>query len=231
MGEDSKKTRILVADDHAIVREGYCKVLEQEPDFEVVAEAADGEEALKLTAELKPDIVLLDILMPKLNGIEAARRIKEKYPNITVIILSAYDDDQFIYSSLEAGAAAYLLKSSRGREVVASIRAVCEGESVLHPSITRKVMSHFAPTSSKPAQQESAARLSEREKEVLTLATRGLSNKDIANELSISVRTVQAHFTSAFNKLQVSSRSEALLRGLKEGWLSLADVNSKSKDD
>jgi two-component system response regulator DegU len=218
-----KKTRILVADDHAIVREGYCKVLEQESDFEVVAEAADGDEAIRLTIELKPDIVLLDIRMPNVNGIEATKQIKEACPDVTVIILSAYDDDQFVFSALEVGADAYLLKSSRGREIVASIRAVCEGESVLHPSITRKVLGRSIPAAHKPGQKEGVGRLSEREKEVLTLATKGLSNKDIAKELSITMRTVQAHFTSVFNKLQVNSRSEALLLGLKEGWLSLAN--------
>ncbi len=219
-----KKTRILVADDHAIVREGYCKVLEQEPDFEIVAEAADGEEAIRLTTELEPDVALLDIIMPKINGIEATRKIKEKCPNVTVLILSAYDDDQFVFSSLEAGAAAYLLKSVRGREMVASIRAVREGESVFHPSIARKVLGRFSSSSNKTIQEERLGKLSKREKEVLVLATRGLSNKDIARELSVSVRTVQAHFTSVFRKLQVGSRSEALLYGLKEGWLSLTDA-------
>jgi DNA-binding NarL/FixJ family response regulator len=225
--DTQKKTRILVADDHAIVREGYCKVLEQEADFEVVAEAADGEEAISLTKELEPDIVLLDIRMPNINGIEATKQIKEACPNVTVIILSAYDDDQFVFSALEVGAAAYLLKSSRGREIVASIRAVCRGESVLHPSITRKVIERSISAANKPVQKERVGRLSEREKEVLTLATKGLSNKDIAKELSITIRTVQAHFTSVFNKLSVNSRSEALLLGLKEGWLSLANENPR----
>lgn len=227
-GECAKKTRILLAEDHAIVREGTRRVLEQEPDFEVVAEACDGEEAVKLATECSPDVALIDIVMPKLNGIEATKRIKELCPTLAVLILSAYDDDQFVFGLLKAGAAGYLLKSVHGRELVAAIRAVCEGDSVLHPAITNKVLRRFASASSKPAPQERPVELSEREMEVLKLATKGLSNEDISKELCLSLRTVQARFTNAFKKLQVSSRTEAVLRGLKEGWLSLDDVSLAS---
>ena len=219
-----KKIRILVVEDHAIVREGTCRVLEQETDFEVVAEAGDGEEAVKLAKKFTPDVALIDIVMPKLNGIEATKRIKALYPAVTVLILSAYDDDQFVFSLLEAGAAGYLLKSVHGHELVAAIRAVREGEPVLHPLIMRKVLSRFSPGIGTAVPLEKLEALSEREKEVLRLATRGLSNRDIAKELCLSVRTVQAHFTRVFKKLQVSSRTEAVLCGLKEGWLSLDEM-------
>jgi len=218
-----QKIKILLADDHAVVREGIRRVMEQEADFEVVAEAEDGEKAVKLAVECSPDVALIDIVMPKLNGIEATKRIKESCPGVAVLVLSAYDDDQFVFSLLEAGAAGYLLKSVHGRKLVAAIRAVHEGEAVLHSSIMRKFLRRHTHGSDKTAPV--AANLSEREIEVLKLATRGLSNGDIAKELGLSLRTVQAHFTNACKKLQVSSRTEAVLRGLKEGWLSLDDIS------
>jgi NarL family two-component system response regulator LiaR len=218
-----KKIRILVAEDHAIVREGTCRVLQQEPDFEVVAEAGDGEEAVKLATELKPDIVILDIVMPKLNGIEATRQIKKLCPETGVLILSAYDDEQFVIGLLQAGAAGYLLKSIHGRELVAAIRAMLQGEPVLHPSVMRRVLNHFIPDGYKSAPSGGLQSLTDREKEVLLLATKGFSNKDIAKELHLSIRTVQTYFTRMFKKLQVSSRTEAVLLGLKEGWLSIDD--------
>ena len=215
--------KILIADDHAVVREGTRQILEQEADLEVVAEAGDGEEAVRLAGSFKPDVAIIDIAMPKLDGIEATKQIKTLYPAMAVLILSAYDDDQFVFSLLEAGAAGYLLKSVRGRELVDAVRAVYAGESVLHPSIARKVLNRFVPVSGKPLKQEPSEVLTERELEVLKLATRGLSNQEIANELYLSLRTVQTHLSHVFNKLQVSSRTEAAVRALKEGWVSLED--------
>lgn len=223
--EDSmKKIRILLADDHAVVREGTRRVVEQEPDFEVVAEAGDGEEAVRLATECSPDVALIDIVMPKLNGIEATRQIKKICPDVAVLILSAYDDDQFIFGLLEAGAAGYLLKSVHSRQLIATIRAVWEGESVLHPLIIRRVLGRFASGQGKSQSQEFPAELTEREIEVLKLATKGLSNEDIAKGLGLSIRTVQSHFTRIAKKLHVRSRTEIVLRGLKEGWLNLSDI-------
>jgi NarL family two-component system response regulator LiaR len=218
--------RILIADDHAFVREGTRRILEQEPDLEVVAEAGDGEEAVKLACDLKPDVVLVDVAMPRLDGIEATRRIKAQCPVVAVLVLSAYDDDQFIFGLLEAGAAGYLLKSVRGQEIVDAIRAVHAGESVLHPSVARKVLNRFAGVSSKPRERKSLEVLTEREMEVLKMVTKGLSNKDIADGLCLSVRTVQGHLANIFNKLRVSSRTEAVVHALKEGWVTLNDVSS-----
>ena len=219
------KIKILIADDHAVVREGTRRILEGEQDLEVVAEAGDGEEAVRLATTVKPDVAIIDISMPKVDGIEATKQIKALSPVITVLILTAYDDDQFIFSLLEAGAAGYLLKSVRGRELIDAVRAVHAGESVLHPSVARKVLNRFASISGKPRKQKPAEVLSEREIDVLKLATRGLSNQDIAEELCLSRRTVQGHLANIFNKLVVSSRTEAVVRALKEGWITLDDVS------
>ncbi len=216
--------KILIADDHAVVRDGTRQILEQEKDLEVIAEAADGAEAVKLAGSTKPDVAIIDISMPGMDGIEATRQIKALYPSIAVLILSAYDDDQFVFSLLEAGAAGYLLKSVRGRELIEAVRQVHAGESVLHPAIARKVLNRFVPSSGKAAGQKSAEVLSDREIEVLKYATRGLSNQEIADELVLSLRTVQAHLGHIFNKLQVSSRTEAVVRALKEGWVTLEDI-------
>jgi len=216
--------KLLIADDHAVVREGTRQILEREADITVVAEAADGEEAVRMAGNSAPDVIIMDIAMPKMDGIEATRQIKSLHPNIAILILSAYDDDQFVFNLIEAGAAGYLLKSVRGHELVEAVRAVNAGESVLHPAIARKVLNRFAPAAGKEPKQKVLEVLSDREVEVLQLAARGLSNQDIANELCLSLRTVQAHLGHIFNKLQVSSRTEAVVRALKEGWITLGDV-------
>lgn len=219
------KIKILIADDHAVVREGTRQILEQEPDLDVVAEAADGEEAVKLASSSRPDVAILDIAMPKVDGIEATRKIKELCPGVAVLVLTAYDDDQFVFGLLEAGAAGYLLKSIRGRELVEAVRQVYAGESVLHPAIARKVLNRFTPTGEKKGMPEPAKVLSEREIEVLQLATQGLSNHEIADKLFLSLRTVQAHLGHIFNKLKVSSRTEAVVHAIKAGWVTLDDVS------
>ena len=219
------KIKILIADDHAVVREGTRRILEQEEDIEVVAEASDGEETVALATKLKPDVAIIDISMPKLDGIEATKQIKNLCPSIIILILTAYDDEQFIFSLLEAGAAGYLLKSVHSRELVDAIRAVYAGESVLHPSVARKVVNRFARAPDEIEKKEPAEILSKREKEVLKLVTKGLSNKEIAQELCLSIRTVQGHLVNIFNKLMVSSRTEAVLRALKEGWFPLDEVS------
>jgi NarL family two-component system response regulator LiaR len=218
------KIRVIVADDHAIVRDGTRRVLESEKDIEVVGEASDGEEAVSQTTKLRPDVVIMDIAMPKLNGIEATKQIKERLPATAVLILTAYDNDQYIFSLLQAGAAGYLLKNVRDFELVEAIRSVHSGESVLHPVIARKVLHRFVPSAQEP-QDSTQELLSKRELQVLKLAARGMSNKDIAEELYLSARTIQAHLANIFDKLQVGSRTEAILHGLKEGWFSLEDIS------
>ena len=216
------KIKVLLAEDHVIVREGTREFVQREPDMEVVGEAGDGEEAVKLATKLKPDVVVMDIAMPKLNGIEATKKIKALHPSIAILILTAYDYDQYIFALLEAGAAGYLLKGVQIREVIDAIRAVYAGESVLHPVVARRVIDRMvSPASSKT---EATELLSQREMEVLKLAATGVSNKEIARQLFLSPRTVQVHLGNIFSKLGVASRTEAILYGLKRGLLTLEDL-------
>ena len=219
----SNKIRILLADDHVILRQGTRQLLENEPDMEIVGEASDGLEAVKLVGELKPDVVIIDVAMPKMNGIEATKKIKEILPATTILVLTGYDYDEYIFNLLEIGAAGYLLKDVSGDELVGAIRAVYAGEPVLHPTVMRKLMDRCKTPGTQPT-EASGEGLSEREMEVLKMAMSGKSNKDIAEALAISVRTVQAHMRGIFNKLGVGSRSEAIICGLKKGWFSLEDI-------
>jgi NarL family two-component system response regulator LiaR len=218
-----EKIRVLLAEDHVVVREGTRELVQRERDMEVVGEAGDGEEAIELTSKLRPNVVIMDIAMPKVNGIQATKRIKELCPATAVLILTAYDNEQYIFALLEAGAAGYLLKNVRRSELISAVRAVHNGESVLHPQIASKVVERFRGRKASAAEEPLKDALSEREMEVLRLAGKGISNKDIARELSLSVRTVQAHLGSIFNKMGVGSRTEAVLHALRKGWLSLEE--------
>ena len=216
--------RILLADDHDLVREGTRELLAREKDLQVIAEAGDGEEAVRLTVEHQPDVALVDIAMPKLNGIEATQQIKSLSPSTAVLVLTAYDDDQYIFALLEAGAAGYLLKNVRRRDLVEAVRSVHAGESVLHPVIARKVIDRFSRPASQQPEPADVEQLSERELEVLKLAAKGMSNKEIAEQLYLSTRTVQTHLSTIFQKMEVGSRTEAVVQALRKGWLMLDDT-------
>lgn len=222
-----EKIRVIIADDHAIVREGTRHIMEQEDDLEVVGEARDGAEAVALTEALKPDVAIVDISMPVMGGIEATERIKALRPGTAVLILTSYDDDRYIFALLAAGAAGYLLKDVPSNEVVRAVRAVYAGEPVLHPAIARKVLARFAAEGADGghAGRDSERLLTDRELDILREAACGLSNADIADRLSISLRTVQAHLTQVFNKLGASSRTEAVIAGLRRGLLRLEDLD------
>ena len=219
---------ILIADDHPLVREALHQSLEGEEDMKVVAEASDGEEAVKLASELKPNVVVMDIVMPRLNGIEATRKIKEIAPDTAILILTAYDDDEYVLGLLDAGAAGYLLKSARGRDLVGAIRAIRAGESVLHPKIIAKLLKRA--TTAPVREHKASELLSERESEILKLVTSGMSNKEIAEKLFLSQRTVKAHLTNIFNKLNVASRSEAIVKGLQWGLVTLEATEEQLQD-
>jgi len=217
--------RILLADDHALVRQGTRELLEQQEDLEVVAEASDGREAVQLALRENPDVVIMDFSMPELNGIEATRHIKAVAPNIAVLVLTAYDSDQYIFAFLAAGAAGYLLKDVSVDQLIRAVRAVHAGESMLDPAITRKVISHFAQAEEKAAAPSGSDQITERELEVLKLAAQGLSNREIALQLGISVRTAQTHLSNVFNKLGVGSRTEAVMYALRQGLITLEDTS------
>jgi DNA-binding NarL/FixJ family response regulator len=216
--------KIQLADDHAVVRQGTKELLEQQDDLQVVAEASDGKEAVQLAIKKRPDVVIMDLAMPELNGIEATRQIKAIAPDITVLVLTAHDSDQYVFAFLEAGAAGYLLKDVSVDELIKAIRAVHRGESVLHPAITRKVINRFAHSGARDGTGDALDHITERELEVLRMAAKGMSNRDIARELTISIRTVQTHLSNIFNKMGVGSRTEAVMYGLRKGLITLEDA-------
>ncbi len=220
MGEIS----IILGEDHLITRQGIRRLLEDEKGFTIVGEGANGEEVVELVNELKPDVVIMDIAMPKLNGIEATRQIKVTNPRTGVLILSAYDDDEYVFALLKAGAAGYLLKSVSGNELVRAVKAIHNGEPVLAPTIARKVMNYFKLSDKVPTMENDSEHLSDRELDIIRLAAKGLTNKDIADRLHLSYRTIEGHLRDIFNKLGVGSRTEAVLYGLKKGWFTLEEL-------
>ena len=217
----AEKIRILLADDHAVLREGMRNLLAKEPDLEVVGEAGDGEEAVRLAEALRPDVALMDIVMPGVGGIEATRRIKVVSPSTAVLVLTAYEDDRYVFGLLEAGAAGFLLKSSRIAELVGAIRAVAAGEAVLLPAVTARLLARAARAGDGSVLAKGEEQLTERELEILRLAAKGMGNKEIARELALSVPTVKAHLVNVFNKMGVGSRTEAVLQAVRKGWVQL----------
>jgi len=217
-----KKITILLVEDHVVVRESIRQFLEREEKLEVVGEAGDGEEAVQMASQLKPDVIIMDISMPKLNGIEATKRIKALQPSAAILILTAYDYEQYIFPLLEAGAAGYLLKDVSSRELISAIETVYQGEAVLHPAVARKVMERL--TKVEPTGERASDLLSERELTILKMAAKGMSNSDIAEELHLSARTVESHLGSIFNKLGVGSRTEAVIKAMKKGWFTLEEL-------
>ena len=208
--------RVLLADDHGVVRKGVRDFLEEEPDLEVVGEAVDGAQAVDMALALQPDVVVMDIKMPQLSGIEATKRIKAAAPQVRVLALSAYDDDPYVWGLLEAGASGYVLKTAESRELISAIRAVAAGHSALDPQIAQRIISRAA----RPTLNNE---LTEREREVLGLAARGRTNKQIGYDLTISDRTVQNHLANIYGKLNVQSRTEAVTAALQRGLIQLGE--------
>jgi DNA-binding NarL/FixJ family response regulator len=212
------KIRVLLADDHVLVRQGIRQFLEEPGEIQVVAEADNGAEALHLVETARPDVAVLDIHMPEMTGVEATRRIKARHPEVKILILTAYDDDPYVFALLQAGADGYVLKTARADELVRAVRDVHAGNAALSPEIAAKVvrqMSRQRPTGG----GEQGETLTGREIEVLRLAARGMTNREIGQALEISHRTVQGHLASIYGKLAVSSRTEAVTEALRRGWI------------
>ena len=219
-----QKIKVLLADDHPAFLEGLKRYLGDQGGLEVVGEARDGEEAVNLVRDLQPDVAIIDISMPVVNGIEAAGQIKEAFPDIAVLILSAYYDEPYVISAMRAGATGYLVKTVDISEIAAAVRALHAGKTVLDDKATEAVVSRLATSPSDVSPDEVPQELHQREMEVLLLASKGMSNKEIAKELSISIHTVQTHLSNTFGKLDVSSRTEAALLALRKEWLTLNEL-------
>jgi DNA-binding NarL/FixJ family response regulator len=208
--------RIIIADDHGVVREGLRAVLGSEPDMEVVGEAATGKEVLERATEVLPDVILMDIQMPDLNGIEATRRILEVNPEVGVVVLTMFEDDDSVFSAMRAGARGYVLKGAPPSEILKVLRAVAGGEAHFGPEIARRLMSFFSvPEAASP--EESFPELTSREREILDLIARGHTNTKIAARLFVSPKTVGNHISHIFTKLQVADRAHAIIRAREAG--------------
>ncbi len=213
--------RVLVADDHAIVRKGICALLATERDIEVIAEACDGEEAVAQARDLQPDVILMDLVMPKQDGIEATRQITGRQSNVRVLVLTSFATDDKIFPAIKAGALGYLLKDSDPEQLIEAIHQVHHGEPSLDPSIARKVLSEL---SQPAAQRATSAPLTGRELTVLRLVAQGKNNRQIAETLTIREMTVRTHVSSILNKLHLASRTQAALYALREGIAALDEI-------
>ena len=211
--------KVLIADDHTVVRKGIRALLETEPGITVVGEAADGEDAIHKALALKPDVILMDLVMPKLDGVQAIKELREVLPEIKVLVLTSFAEDRRIVAAIEAGALGYLLKDSSPEDLARAIREVHRGESSLHPKVAQQLIKKLR----RPAEELEREELTARERKVLALIARGLSNREIAKELSISEPTVRTHVSNILRKLGLKSRTQAALYALKEGLASLEE--------
>lgn len=207
--------RVLIADDHTLFRDGLVALLNSVSEIDVVGTAQDGEEAIERTADSQPDVILMDLLMPKVNGIEATKQIIQTSPHIGVIMLTMFEDDESVFSAMRAGARGYILKGADQEDVLRAIRAVARGEALFGPSIANRLMDFFKVPPSAPP--EAFPELTEREHEILTLIAQGKSNPEIAEQLHISLKTVRNHVSNIYNKMQVTDRVQAVLRAREAG--------------
>ncbi len=221
------KIRVLLADDQDIIRTGLTIILNHQPDIEVVGQAADGVEAVEFARQLHPDVILMDIKMPRLNGIQATRQIVAALPRIQIIILTTYDTDDWVFDGIRAGAVGYLLKDTSGDNLAEAVRGAMRGESQMDPTVARKVLREFQHVTSgqhvatPAAQEEPLEKLTDREEEILELLVAGLPNKEIAQKLALSEGTVKNHISAILAKLHANDRTQAVLTALRRGLVDL----------
>lgn len=215
--------KVLIADDHRVVREGLSAILKSNEDIQVVGEACDGQEAVEKARALLPDVILMDISMPKMSGIEATRVIKREFPHIGIVALTMYEEQQYIFDLVRAGATGYLLKDTDTAQIVAAIRAIYHGESLIHPSVASKILAEFSLMAEGKGKKRSPVEhdLTEREVTVLRLVADGKTNKEIANALDLSEKTVKNHVRNIFHKLQVYDRTQAAILAIRKGLIDL----------
>jgi len=214
-----KKIRVLVVDDHAIVRDGICALLSRAGDMEVVGEASNGEEAMEMTKKLNPDVVLMDIAMPVLSGLEATRRICREMPGIRVLALTQYDDKEYVFPLIQAGALGFISKTSASSELTSAIRYVDRGESYLSPSVAKLMVDDYQHGAAMQAESDPYEQLTDRERDVLKLVAEGYTTREIADMLVISPKTVEGHKSSLMSKLNVHNRIELVKYALRRGLI------------
>jgi NarL family two-component system response regulator LiaR len=222
----SNPIRVFIAEDHAIVRKGICALLTLEPDIQVIGEASNGREAVRGIDSTRPDIVLMDLVMPEMDGIEAIQQVMARQPQARILVLTSFATDDKVFPAIKAGALGYLLKDSEPREVVDAIRQVHRGESSLHPRIARKLMQELSRPPDRPPTPDP---LTQREMEVLGLVAQGKSNRQIADDLTVTEGTVRVHVSSILSKLHLASRTQATLYALREGLASLDEGSEASR--
>jgi DNA-binding NarL/FixJ family response regulator len=209
--------RILIAEDHPLFRKGVISLLSSVPEFEVVGEAATGEEVVLRAADLQPDVILMDLQMPEVNGIEATRRILQESPSVRILVVTLFEDDESVFMALRAGARGYVLKDSDEEEMLASIRAVGKGEAIFSPAIATRVLAYFAASPPGGVPLQAFPTLTDREREILHLIAQGHPNPSIARQLSLSTKTVGNYVSNIFTKLQVADRAQAIIRAREAG--------------
>jgi two-component system NarL family response regulator len=214
---------VLIVDDHQVVREGLSALLRNQPDLEVAGEAKDGLEAVEKAREMMPDVILMDISMPRMNGVEATRQIKREFPHIGIVVLTMYDEQDYIFDLVKAGATGYLLKNSDSAQIASAIRAVAEGESLIHPSVASKILTEFSLMAKGMGRKTPKIQhdLTDREIEVLKFVAEGKTNKEIANALNLSEKTIKNHVRNIFHKLHVYDRTQAAIQAIRKGLIEL----------
>jgi len=218
-----ERIKVLIVDDHRVVREGLSAILKSKEDLDIVGEAQDGQEAVEHVRTLEPDVVLMDVSMPRMGGVEATRIIKREFPHIGIIALTMYEEQQYIFDLVRAGATGYLLKDSDSAQIVKAIQSIYRGESLIHPSVASKILAEFSLLAQKKGKRASWVEhdLTEREITVLRLVADGKTNKEIANALDLSEKTVKNHVRNIFHKLQVYDRTQAAILAIRKGLIEL----------